>query len=40
MQVVLVQSISCIVVVLLVLAFKLVGGDAFANFAASSTSRL
>ena len=31
MQVVLVQSISCIVVVLLVLAFKLVGGDAFAQ---------
>lgn len=31
MQVVLVQSISCIVVVLLVLAFKMVGGDAFAQ---------
>ncbi len=31
MQVILVQSISCIVVVLLVLVIKLVGGDAFAQ---------
>ena len=31
MQVVLVQSVSCIAVILLVLVMKLVGGDAFAQ---------